>query len=196
MVDTVRDALSRPPTRLPREGRRPAAVALVLDDDRQVLFIRRAEKTGDPWSGHIGLPGGHVEVGESFEQAARREVHEEVGLHLASDHLLGALDDRETPGQNPTRLVRPFVYHLPRFGPFELQSSEVASVHPFPLDRLLAGAGRSSFRYPYAGREWTLPCVDLDGVRLWGLTLRIVDDLLHRIDGAGHGLDRVDQVSA
>ena len=32
--------------------------------------------------------------------------------------------------------------------------------------------------------------VDLDGVRLWGLTLRIVDDLLDRMDGDGIGLDR------
>ncbi|MCB9691438.1 MAG: CoA pyrophosphatase [Alphaproteobacteria bacterium] len=190
MLNDVRHALHRAPARLPAEGRRPAGVAMVLDDAGQVLFIRRADKQGDPWSGHVGLPGGHVQSGESFEEAARRETLEEVGLDLDRAELLGSLDDRETPGHLPTKLVRPFVYRVPRFDTFTLQRDEVASTHLFPLHRLLRGHGRSTFPYPYAGREWTLPCVDLDGVRLWGLTLRIVDDLLDRIDGDGIGLDR------
>lgn len=169
---------------------------MLLDDQLDVLFIRRASRDGDPWSGHVGLPGGHLEPGEDFETAARREVEEELGIQLSATQLLGPLDDRETPGHLPTRLVRPFVYQLPRFGPLQLQTSEVASVHPFPLARLLEGTGRSTFRYPYGGRTWELPCVDLGGVRLWGLTLRIVDDLLDRIDGLGHGLDRAVQESA
>ncbi|MCB9668765.1 MAG: NUDIX hydrolase [Alphaproteobacteria bacterium] len=70
MLNDVRHALHRAPARLPAEGRRPAGVAMVLDDAGQVLFIRRADKQGDPWSGHVGLPGGHVQSGESFEEAA------------------------------------------------------------------------------------------------------------------------------
>ncbi len=40
------------------------------------------------------------------------------------------------------------------------------------------------------GRRMSLPRVDFDGVRLWGLTLHMIDDLLHRLDGRGRGLAR------
>ena len=41
--------------------------------------------------------------------------------------------------------------------------------------------GRGTFAYRWQGREMVLPCIDFDGQRLWGLTLRIVDDLLGRL---------------
>jgi 8-oxo-dGTP pyrophosphatase MutT (NUDIX family) len=190
MLSTVRRALVHPPTALPLHGKRQAGVAMILDDAARVLFIRRAEKAGDPWSGHVALPGGHVERGETLEQAARRETLEEVGLSLATSSVLGALDDHETPAHLPARVVRPFVFTVPVFADLTLQPAEVASVHMVPLDRLLAGEGRSTFPLDYRGSTWTLPCVEVDGHRLWGLTLRIVDDLLHRIDGRGRGLER------
>ena len=46
---------------------REAAVAIILrqqpdaPDSTDILFIKRAEKVGDPWSGHMAFPGGHRE---------------------------------------------------------------------------------------------------------------------------------------
>ena len=58
----------------------------------EVLLIRRAEREGDPWSGHMAFPGGHIEAGESPLEAAIRETEEEVGLALARHStLLGPL---------------------------------------------------------------------------------------------------------
>lgn len=194
MKDPIAAALLRPPVQLDPRGVRSAAVALVFgptsDGSDALLLIRRAEKAGDPWSGHIGLPGGHVESGETFVEAAVREAREEVGIDLSDARLLGELDDCATPAMIPSRLVRPFVFRVPAFGPFDLQASEVAAAGIVPLEVLLAGEGRGTFPYDHQGRSWTLPCIDLPDGRLWGMTLRMVDDLLHRLDGRGMGLDR------
>jgi 8-oxo-dGTP pyrophosphatase MutT (NUDIX family) len=189
--DPLTPALRRPPTRIDPTGARRAGVALVIDPDDTVLFIRRAVKKGDPWSGHVGLPGGHAHPTETFLDAAVRETLEEVGMDLQGTAPLGALDDLRTPSSLPTKVVRPWVFRAPRLGPYQLQADEVASVHPFSLDDLLRGTGRGTFELDYSGSKWTLPCVDFDGVRLWGLTLRIVDELLDRLDGRGQGLDRL-----
>jgi len=56
------------------------AVAVVITAGEQVLFgRRRLDDGGFVWQ----LPGGWIEVGESPQQAARREVSEETGLSLA-----------------------------------------------------------------------------------------------------------------
>ena len=55
----------------------PAATALVLSDQNQLLLGKRKN---DPQKGHWCLPGGFIELGESMEQAALRELKEETGL--------------------------------------------------------------------------------------------------------------------
>ncbi|KAJ2898123.1 hypothetical protein IWW38_001489, partial [Coemansia aciculifera] len=63
----------------------------------QLLLIQRAKYPGDPWSGHIGFPGGKREPTDASDQAtAEREVLEELGIDLTSvrDFVhLGRLDD-------------------------------------------------------------------------------------------------------
>lgn len=57
---------------------------LVMRRGRALLGRRR----GSHWAGYYAAPGGHIEFGESFEQAARREVREETGLEIADLRLL------------------------------------------------------------------------------------------------------------
>jgi hypothetical protein len=45
----------------------------------------------------------------------------------------------------------------------------------------LSEEGRGTFEYRFRGRVLPLPKVDLDGCRIWGMTLRVLDDLLERI---------------
>ena len=93
-----------------------AAVAVVLAPDPDaILLIRRAERTGDPWSGHIALPGGRREPADpDLVATAIRETGEEVGIALEPERPGGSLRDvvPRTPALPPIA-VRPFVFILP-----------------------------------------------------------------------------------
>jgi 8-oxo-dGTP pyrophosphatase MutT (NUDIX family) len=118
------------------QGLRPAAVALVLVDDEEgracFVITRRAEKLrshGGQWA----LPGGRLDTGESPEEAALRELAEEVGLPLGPGCVLGLLDDY------PTRsgyVITPVVVWAGARRELEPNPEEVASVHRVPLSEL------------------------------------------------------------
>ena len=79
-LELIRRTLSDhdPSLRSREEGETFAAVALVLSGDPadpEFLFIERAERKGDPWSGHMAFPGGRVEAqDESTRHTAVRET--------------------------------------------------------------------------------------------------------------------------
>lgn len=158
-----------------------AAVAIVLaGPDQRVLLIRRAENPADPWSGHMALPGGHRDVADADLLAtALREVQEETGVTLSSDHLSStletvvALNDRPPP--HP--LVTPFVFRLDAIPPTE-PNAEVAEIVWTPLDDLASGRFESRIRIVRRQSELWLPAWDLGGRIVWGLTHRILLELL------------------
>ena len=164
------------------DGARYAAVAVVFRPNLDIAFIRRAEHENDPWSGHMALPGGRVEASDaSVEDAARRETQEEVGIDLSQVRCLGQMNQVASPALTPRVVVTPFVFALESDPKVQIDFSEVASVHWFGIERLQSGEGRSMFDYQYGGRALRLPCIDLDGQRIWGMTLRIVDELIERL---------------
>ena len=65
-----------------------AVAAILLGPDDQVLLLRRAK---DPGKGKLGLPGGFVDIGETAEDALRREIREEVNLDVSSLEFLCTL---------------------------------------------------------------------------------------------------------
>ena len=60
-----------------------ACGALVFDREDRLLLHKRGD------SGYWGIPGGYLEIGETVEEAARREVFEETGLRLGQMSLFG-----------------------------------------------------------------------------------------------------------
>jgi len=191
MYDKVRAALTRSsmPPELP-VARQAAVAAILHGPDAELLFILRATVAGDPWSGHIAFPGGRRESHDaSLHDTAVRETREELGIDLSSAELLGVLDDVGPVSRKKPLVVRPFVFHVPEL-PAPAPNREVADVLSAPLGDLLRGVDRGTMPFEWEGHAITLPRVDLAGHRLWGMTLRMVDDLLHRVDGAGTGLSR------
>ena len=66
----------------------PIVGALILNEDGEVLLIKQAK-----WNNQYCIPGGHVELEESIENALKREIKEEVGLNVSVLKLLGLQDN-------------------------------------------------------------------------------------------------------
>jgi 8-oxo-dGTP pyrophosphatase MutT (NUDIX family) len=165
---------------------RCAAVAAVLrrgSGGAEVLLIRRAEHERDPWSGHMALPGGHRDAGDlDLVATALRETREEVGLTLDRDlEWIGLLERvRPSAGSAAGLEILPLVFELARDVELTLDPREVEAVVWARLDRLLSPAAHTNFACPpAAGRPGLLfPAFDVDGHIVWGLTYRILKDLL------------------
>ena len=82
------------------------------------------------------------------------------------------------------------MYLLSEWPAFNL-GDEVTAVHRFPLARLLSGEGRGSFVYHWDGHDMDLPTLTLDDAFIWGLTLRMIDDLLELLNPAATASPKV-----
>jgi len=171
------------PQRADAPGARPAAVALILVEDSnglEALFIRRAERADDPWSGQVALPGGRRDPADpDLLTTAIRETREETGVDLASAERLGVLDDLypRTPTMPPV-VVRPFVFALPR-RPALAPGEEVQRAFWLPLAQLSAPGVRRDVTLTVGGVERTFPAYLVGEDAIWGITERIVTPLFH-----------------
>jgi 8-oxo-dGTP pyrophosphatase MutT (NUDIX family) len=118
------------------DGRKPAAVALVLladEEGRGCFLLTKRAPTLRAHTGQWALPGGRIDAGESPPEAALRELYEELGLRLGDETVLGVLDDY------PTRsgfVITPVVFWAEASGPLAPNPAEVARVHHVPLEAL------------------------------------------------------------
>lgn len=171
---------------MPADGLRRAAVAAILHEGPtpRVLLMKRAERAGDPWSGHISLPGGGYDRSdEDLLTTAIRETHEELGVKLAPEQLVGRLEvlGPRSAGATPIE-VTPFVFRTeavvePVCGP------EATCAFWLPLDVAMSGALDATYTYPQT--TLTFPSWHYEGHVIWGLTRRILDDLLAAARDAG-----------
>ena len=160
-----------------------AAVAVVLvPSPDAVLLIRRADRIGDPWSGHMALPGGRrEEVDPDLVATAVRETAEEVGLALGPADLLGSLDDviPRTPVLPPIA-VRPYVFSLAERPPL-MPNPEVAAARWVGLDHLLHPETLHSATIEIRGEPRDFPAYRLEEGIVWGMTERILTALLEQL---------------
>ncbi len=179
-------ARNAPPSRPEDEEGLRAAVAAVLrpkGDDAEILFIRRAERDGDPWSGHMAFPGGRRQLDESLMTTATRETLEEVGLDLSRARPVTRLPDLLPYTQMPAPLiVTAFVFALSDDPPLK-PNEEVAEALWAPLGPVLRREPAITFHYQRDGLSLDLPAIDLEGRIVWGLTYRMIEMLADAVMG-------------
>jgi 8-oxo-dGTP pyrophosphatase MutT (NUDIX family) len=182
-LEEIRRALAtRVPETVDPAGCARAAVATVLhsaSSGLEVLFIERAEHSGDPWSGHMAFPGGRQEPDERDPRGvAERETFEEVGLDLSGAEFLGRLGDlqgRRTAGVSAL-VISGFVYHLAEVSPLR-HNHEENTAFWFPLEALHERVRRVSYVLPVPG-ELAFPGIRVGEAEphvVWGLTYRFLE---------------------
>ena len=168
---------------------RRAAVAVILHApadaaEASVLFVKRAEYAGDPWSGHVALPGGRAEPGDATPwDTAVRETLEETGLDLREGaRLLGALDELypRTPTLPPI-VVRPHVAAVDAPRPLTLSAELVSGCWAPRAARRDPAVDRESTVVVRGGRTLVVPSFVYAGHTIWGMTERVIRELLLRL---------------
>lgn len=155
-----------------------AAVALVLArlPEPALLMVRRRERAGDPWSGHMALPGGYSTTTDTtLEVTALRETMEETGVDLtARGELIGALDDLSPRSPYlPLIVVRPFMFAVETALP-ATASAEVDEVVWLKLGELFDAANRKPLTLDFPDGAQTFESMQVRGYTVWGLTERIL----------------------
>ena len=145
----------------PRTERVELTVLVLIENGNQILLQKRVKKD---WRGYA-LPGGHVEAGESFVEAAIREAKEETGLGIKNPRLVGV---KQFPIPNGRYVV--FLFKATEFAG-ELRSSEEGAVKWVEYERLsglqtvddfedllhvMNSDSLSEFKYTVDGEDWNV----------------------------------------
>jgi 8-oxo-dGTP pyrophosphatase MutT (NUDIX family) len=182
-IQKIEERLQAHEPLIPAMGRstRQAAVAAILRESEsgtEALFIRRAERVGDIWSGHMAFPGGHrEEQDQDLQETAVRETWEEIGLDLNGHaRLLGHLDyiDVNPIGTSLQMVVAPYVYVLTGATPELSPNHEVADVLWGSIRDMYYGDSHTSRDFHVRGETQTFAGYGIEDQIVWGLTYRML----------------------
>jgi 8-oxo-dGTP pyrophosphatase MutT (NUDIX family) len=153
------------------------------DDELRIVLVVRADDGGQH-GGQLGLPGGKPEPADADLLAtALREAKEEIGLVPESVDVVAALEPLATRATG--WLVHPFLGRVPADSAWRLQETEIVGVLT-PYARVLADPA-SRAMLPFSSLRFREPLlvdgIDIEGHVLWGMTLRLLDDVLPRLLG-------------
>ncbi len=171
-----------------------AAVSLLLQvhpvHGPTTLWIQRAENPRDPWSGHMGFPGGRQEEADKDSlETAQRETLEEIGLDLKDSLYLGPLQQHPVysrKGRAAFKLAA-HAFWLPQAPRFTLESREVAAIHEIPMTYLKDPQNATEKQIVWKEKPMQFPAIRFRDRLLWGLSLKVWLDLASRIDQTSLG---------
>ena len=126
--------------------------------------------------GQVSLPGGVVDPGETFEQAALREAHEEVALPLEHVRVIGALTPLDIPVSGFR--LHPFVALHPTRPRLTASDGEVARILEVGVDELLDPKHFVTMERERDGLALTVPAFRVAGVEIWGATAMVLAEFL------------------
>ena len=161
-----------------------AAVSVVLRsaEGLDLLLIKRAHFDRDPWSGHMALPGGRRDPQDiDLKHTAIRETMEETALELGqgAQHLGQLKGLKPNSVRLPKLTITPFVFGVGRHAQAAVASPEIDQVFWVSLDELRGRDSNSYVEIPMPdGREQEFSCYMVEEEPVWGLTYRIISELL------------------
>jgi 8-oxo-dGTP pyrophosphatase MutT (NUDIX family) len=164
-----------------------AAVSLILSETQgaaRALIIKRAERPGDHWSGHLALPGGRAQDEDAdLIATAARETYEEVGINLLDGgEFIGQLEILvPTNARLPRLEITPFVAVAPPEFTMRL-NGEVARAFWISIADLKREGRSSFFSMPENGVINKWPAYPSEGGPIWGITERILTNFLALLD--------------
>jgi len=172
----------RPPRPWPGDSHpalaRHAAGLLLLfpRDDRAHLVLTVRAETLDRHGGQVSLPGGAVDPGETFEHAALREAHEEIGLDRSRVRVLGALTpiDIAVSGFR----LHPIVGAVDTEPSLSPAAGEVARILAVPVERLLAADAIAMRIRRRNDIDVVVPTFLSDDTEIWGATAMVLAEFL------------------
>jgi len=173
----------------PVEGIAHAAVSVIFREGRELdlLFIRRAEVDGDPWSGHMAFPGGRRSgEDEGLLETAIRETGEETGIRLhEAGRFLGRLEPLSpSTFRLPPISIFPFVFSVPQGTKAHVASKEVDEIVWSPLAALQEPEARTTAPIDLGHAVRDFPCFRVEGQVVWGLTYRILTGFFDLLPGS------------
>ncbi len=181
--DQIRAALARRERKVVADpGFTRAAVLVPLYEDAdglQVLFTKRSEDL-PLHGGQIAFPGGgHRPDDSSLRATALRESHEEIGLTPSDVEIVGELDETVTLTSN--FVVSPFVGVISCPYPFQLNTAEIVELIPLPLSVLSDPSRFKEEQWDRGGAKAAVCSYTIGPLVIWGLTARILKQLLEAI---------------
>ena len=163
---------------------RHAAGLLLLfpvDDSAHLVLTVRSDRLRH--GGQVSLPGGVIEPGETFEQAALREAHEEVGLQTADVRVLGALTPLDIPVSGFR--LHPLVGVAARRPALVPADGEVARILEVALTDLADRGALSSAERTRDDRAVHIPMFLAGGHEIWGATAMVLSEFLTLLGWVG-----------
>ncbi len=164
-----------------------AAVTVILHEESgiaRLMIIKRADREGDPWSGHLALPGGRVHPEDAdLIATAARETHEEVGMNIFDGgKFLGCLPvlAPSTPRLPPIEITPLVAIAPPEFN--LTLSHEVASAFWITVDYLKQQGLSDHYSMNFGSHTQKWPAYPSDEGPIWGITERILTNFLSLID--------------
>jgi 8-oxo-dGTP pyrophosphatase MutT (NUDIX family) len=154
-------------------------------DTAHIILTVRSDRVRH--SGQVSLPGGVVDPGETYEQAAMREAHEEVALALDRVRLLGPLTPLDI-AVSGFRL-HPIVATHPARPELTPSDDEVARILEIGVDELLNPAHFVTTERQRDGVAFTVPAFRVAGVEIWGATAMVLAEFLAVLGWPDHLAD-------
>ena len=180
-ITEIRGRLENPPPSvLPPSDVRQAAVLIPLYVDAGQLWTVLTKRTEHlpTHKGQIAFAGGSLEEGEDVWHGALREAHEEIGIEPKAVLRLGCLDEAETPaGFRVTPCVGVVPYPLETV----IDEGEIEDVFTVPLNNLANPDLVEDRAVLIDGLEKDLRIYHVGRRQIWGLTARIIQNLLLRV---------------